>query len=224
MKHFSLKAVVVWGMTTLIFSCSQKDEYPASVSTGPWVMVYNDCVNCDEINASFSGNTDHIRMRIPYLANQGYQTLHPDYYAIAFYNNIGKVTATADYHFYAQKYYTVFLTGYQGNGNAIVLENKTSSTGADETKIRFLNTSADGEVFQLHFGKDEKTALLQYKDVSPYYAIYKGSNTVYLTDAEGNKIVSKTFMAAANSTYTLLVASTKNRKESDSLQIVCLQE
>jgi hypothetical protein len=204
------------------FSCSKDNDHTPQVAG---LMAFNLASDQPLVAIALSGN--RLATPLPYTNYTGtYLAIYPGTRSVTSFDaNAGSTLATDSATFTSGKYYSVFVTGRNGNYRDIIIADglDTLRGTAGLSYIRYVNAITDSAHPAVMIGIGDSAIVNQpaaYGEVSPFRAVPAGDVLISVSDAGGISS-SRTITTAAQKIYTVLLLGNpaSGQTGADSVQI-----
>ncbi len=206
-KYAGLGAALFFS-SAVFTSCLKDDDTPDAPVAG--LMAVNLVPDKGAVNIALSGS---LLTNFPLSYNSftgAYLGVYPGARDVEAYENGGIAFATTPVNFEAEKYYSVFTLGANGNYRNVVVEDQLDSLSASsgQAYIRFINAipdSAQPIVKISAAGTDVVNSTAGFATVSEFKTITPGSVVIDINNG-GNIDLDRTITVEARKIYTVLLA------------------
>lgn len=196
--------------SVVAFSACKKESVPATPTSG--LMAFNLIPDSTAFPVVFVLNNSSItNTPLSYSNYTGsYLPVYSGPRTLAVYKaNSDSMLATANYTFDANKYYSAFALGANGNYKNMIVEDNLDSLSASSGNafIRYVNAIPDSSAQKITVsagGTNEVTTNTHYGDVSDFIGIAPGDMTMNISN-DSTISANKTVTLVKNQVYTFLL-------------------
>ncbi|MFD2524970.1 DUF4397 domain-containing protein [Flavihumibacter stibioxidans] len=210
---FALLGLVTGGM--LLTSCLKTEDNTPDIPVAG-LMAFNLATDKEGITINLSGNNINNQPLAFGNYTGGYVNIYPGTrptMAIDAYSGAA-ITSTTNYTYDSSRYYSLFTIGADSNYSNIIVEDGLDSLDlmAGKAWVRFIHAipdSGQAVILLSAAGSGNITENSSFGTVSEFAAVNAGEITVSISN-DANINVSRTFAAAENKVYTVLLMGDPN--------------
>lgn len=209
---------------TFLFSSCLKNNNSTPQPKAAGLMAFNLSPDQALVGISLSGNV--INAPLLYMGyTGGYVAIYPGNRITTSFSWNNKTTIASDsFNYQMGKYYSLFVTGVNGNYHNVIVNDGLDSLHASGSKsyIRYMNAIPDSGGATVIFADAQNNNItdsnIAFNTVSSFMPVDTGNLNVSLTS--GGKMVSRSIPMKEENAYTILLIGVPNgNSAADSLQI-----